>query len=69
MRFLVPDIEIQGSISLMIPPRRDLITDNPHTMGVAANIESTTTKWRTTWPLLCRDSLVVEDDEVVKTTK
>ena len=52
----------------MIPPHRDLITESRHTMGVAAKAESTTTKWGK-WSLLCCDSLVVEEDEVVKTTK
>ena len=59
---------MQGPISLMMPPHRDLTTENPHTMGVAAKAESTTTKWRK-WCLLCHENLVVEDDEVVKTTK
>jgi len=49
IRLLVPDIEVHGSISLMMPRHRDLITHNLHTMGLdhfPAEAGSTRTNWR-----------------------
>ena len=63
---MIPDIEVQGSISLMMAPRRDTLTDNLDTKGLdhfpaLAEAESTRRKWS----LLRRDSLVVKGDKVV----